>query len=445
MAKHYLEEPLKAPELQNLRLRKFCEKLKHNPEYARIFALVETFPQAEVFMVGGAVRDAVLETAPKDVDFIIRGVTPVELEAYFLAEPGAKLDLVGRNFGVYKYRPAGSREMIDLALPRSEQSTGLGKREFAVQADPNLPITADLSRRDFTFNAMAYDINKQSLIDPYQGSADLRQGIIRCVGDPRQRFNEDRTRMLRALRFACQLNLNLAPETEAVLREMIGEINLVRTVETKEGKANERVVPFEAMGKEFFKAFNCAPMRTLELWLATGALAEMMPELLPNLDALRERMEKVTPQTKLIIKICLLLKDFGDGEISLVQRLSPRSTDHSFDLTEYKFLRTWQDVNKLLALPLPLLERKIERSWQADLLQLLAFDSAETEFQLLKARLELIAQAPAPLLNGADLLAQGLRGSQIQTALDKIRDAQLQGTLTTKEQALNMLKNYEPR
>ncbi|PIS05003.1 MAG: hypothetical protein COT81_03515 [Candidatus Buchananbacteria bacterium CG10_big_fil_rev_8_21_14_0_10_42_9] len=191
-------------------------KITKAKEFAFIKDFQKHFPQSEVFLVGGAVRDILLRRETKDFDFVIRRVSGKELEM-FLKNHGT-VTLAGKHFGVLKFRPKGyGGEEIDIALPRTEHSFGTGKyHDFDITADPHLPIEKDLERRDFTINAMALS-DKNVLIDPFDGAKDLKAKIIKTVGTPKARFEEDYTRMLRAVRIATQLNFTLEPKTAAVI------------------------------------------------------------------------------------------------------------------------------------------------------------------------------------------------------------------------------------
>lgn len=229
--------------------------------------------RAEFFLVGGAVRDAILGRATQDVDFVVRNVSKVKLER-FLAQHG-RVNLVGKRFGVFKFKPKGQPQYdIDIALPRTEHSLhhAGAYRDFKINSNASLPIKADLSRRDFTVNAMAWDLYGQRLLDPFGGLADLNKKIIRTVGEPKQRFSEDYSRLLRAIRFACQLNFKINQKTWLALCADIKKLNRV--------SAGERVVPFEVIAKELMKMFGANPVGALTLLDRGGALPLLMPDLL---------------------------------------------------------------------------------------------------------------------------------------------------------------------
>lgn len=260
------------------RLTEFRVKLEQEPGLSFVQELLADFPESEIYLVGGAVRDAAQGVGKqKDFDFVVRGVPAENLEK-FLSERG-EVVLVGRNFGVYKFMPAGFKleEAIDVALPRTEHSFGAGGgyRDFKVQSDSAMSVEEDLARRDFTVNAMALDLNNGKLIDPFHGLEDLEAKLLRAVGEPEERFKEDYSRMLRALRFATQFGFAIEGKTFMAIQDMMKHINDERV---RAGK-KERVIPYETVAKELLKAFWRNPVRALDLYERSGALYELMPEI----------------------------------------------------------------------------------------------------------------------------------------------------------------------
>lgn len=235
-------------------------------------ALLLSFPNAEIFLVGGYVRDLILERDTSDIDLVVRGVPTAKLEK-FLSSVG-KVNLVGKRFGVFKFIPKHKNiPTIDIALPRTEHAFGTGGyRDVDVRFSPTLSIQDDLGRRDFTINAMAWDILNERLIDPWNGLADIRAKKIRAVGKPTIRFREDYSRILRALRFACQLEFDIEPKTMNALTRLTAHLN-----DKREG---EFVVAREIVAKELLKGFSANPSRAIELYDTTGALKVLIPELL---------------------------------------------------------------------------------------------------------------------------------------------------------------------
>lgn len=265
------------------------QSLESHRELVFVHALLNDFPSGEVYLVGGAVRDAILNRKCIDFDFVVRGIPSGELEKW-LASQG-QVDFVGRNFGVYKFLPTGftspQNEFIDIALPRTEEtvrdSQG-GYRDFEISTHPFLPILYDLERRDFTVNAIAYELRSNTLYDPYNGVKDIERQLIRAVGEPTLRFDEDLSRMLRALRFAVQLRFKIEEKTLSSIIENIHRINERRATDPSMmdkmlGRKNDFVVPRETIGKEFLKSVLVSADSTIRLWSETNALKILMPSL----------------------------------------------------------------------------------------------------------------------------------------------------------------------
>jgi tRNA nucleotidyltransferase/poly(A) polymerase len=162
-----------------------------------------------IYSVGGAVRDEFLGKESKDLDILITGIPMNELEN-ILSKYG-KVDAVGKSFGILKFKPRGSSEDIDVAIPRTERPTGEGGHKgFQVTSDHNLSIEDDLLRRDLTINAIAKSIDGK-IIDPYHGIDDLKNKIIRVVNP--EAFSDDPLRMLRAIQFSTRFGFEIEPNT----------------------------------------------------------------------------------------------------------------------------------------------------------------------------------------------------------------------------------------
>lgn len=190
---------------------------------------------AGVFLVGGTVRDLLLGRAIQDIDVVVTGV-PYKPLGDFLAKHGTA-NAAG-NFGTVKFLAEGEHQAIDVALPRTERSVKPGTRTgFAVEFDETLPIQDDLARRDFTVNAIALNLVTKEIVDPYDGRKDLAARIIRTVGNPEDRFAEDSTRILRAFRFACTLDATIDFSTRKVMKSLA--LTLSGRAVPKEMKAQE--------------------------------------------------------------------------------------------------------------------------------------------------------------------------------------------------------------
>ena len=263
---------------ESIVLDSFNEQIETVPELFFIKKLTTELPDLKLYMVGGIVRDTLLRTeqnevTSKDFDFVAQGVEIDEL-IKVLKQYG-KINLVGKRFGVLKFYPTGIKltEPIDIALPRTEFSEGTGRsQDITTKSDKNLSIKDDLSRRDLTINAIAYDINNQELVDPYNGQEDLKSKEVRAVGEPEARFQEDYSRMLRAIRFSCKFDFEIDKKTWQAIQKRIVKINSLTP-------DDERAVSHDTVRKELLKSLAANPVKALELLDESGALKEILPEV----------------------------------------------------------------------------------------------------------------------------------------------------------------------
>ncbi|MDP2449302.1 MAG: multifunctional CCA addition/repair protein [Polaromonas sp.] len=219
----------------------------------------------EIFMVGGAVRDALLGLPVQDHDWVVVGATPDELTALGYLP-------VGKDFPVFLHPQ--TRE--EYALARTERNTARGYRGFAIHAAPDVTLEEDLARRDLTINSIAaparskrsgagFEADLEALIDPYGGQRDIRGKILRHVTDA---FREDPVRILRLARFAARFaDFTVAPETLALMREMVahGEVDAL---------VAERVWQELARG-----LMEDTPSRMFAVLRDCGALQHLLPEV----------------------------------------------------------------------------------------------------------------------------------------------------------------------
>jgi tRNA nucleotidyltransferase (CCA-adding enzyme) len=205
------------------------------------------------YVVGGAVRDALLGRPVHDRDWVVVGAS-----AQQMADAGFRP--VGRDFPVFLHPVSGA----EYALARTERKTGAGYRGFTVHADPSVTLEQDLQRRDLTINAMAQD-EQGHIIDPWGGMRDLEQRVLRHVGPA---FVEDPVRILRVARFAARLDsFRLHPDTLELMRGMVAA-----------GEADALVA--ERVWQELARGLmEAAPRRMFEVLRDCGALARVLPEL----------------------------------------------------------------------------------------------------------------------------------------------------------------------
>lgn len=166
----------------------------------------------KLFVVGGAVRDAVLGQVPKDYD-LATDATPDQVEQ-IMAKSGFRTLPTGKAFGVINVFT--DEDEYEIATFRKDSSTGDGRRPDSVEFTT---IDQDVKRRDLTINALFFDIDTNEIVDLVGGIKDLKNGIVRTVGNPEDRFGEDRLRILRAIRFAGRFGSELEPNVDAALRK----------------------------------------------------------------------------------------------------------------------------------------------------------------------------------------------------------------------------------
>ena len=215
---------------------------------------------AKAYLVGGAVRDALLGLPPgdragSDRDFVVVGATVEQMR-------DAGFRQVGRDFPVFLHPVSGE----EYALARTERKSARGHTGFVVHAEPSVTLEDDLRRRDFTINAIAQDASGER-VDPFGGERDIRDRMLRHVGDA---FVEDPLRVLRAARFMARfapLGFRVAPDTMDLMRAMAADGELAD------------LVP-ERVWQELSKALRCAaPSAFLRTLRDAGALQSVLPEV----------------------------------------------------------------------------------------------------------------------------------------------------------------------
>jgi len=228
---------------------------------------------AEVFLVGGAVRDRLRRKEPNDLDFVVRNVSPSDFEA-FMRKRG-RLELVGESFGVYLFSAKGSEERsVEIAFPRREVSTGPGHKNFNVVCDPKISIEEDSKRRDFTCNAMYVALSdvdddgkfdRGTVIDFHNGLQHIKARLIVAVGNPEERILEDPLRMMRAAVLIARTRYRMEGNTFGAIKK---QAQLISTV------APERI------HDEFEKIMQTdKPSVALKALQRTGLLKVFFPEL----------------------------------------------------------------------------------------------------------------------------------------------------------------------
>jgi len=217
-----------------------------------------------VFVVGGAVRDAMLGNTPKDIDLMVQGLDGDSIEQA-LSGLG-KVDFTGKQFGVYRFRSGASE--VEIALPRTEISTGPGHQDFMVTTDPFLSPDSDLARRDFTGNAMAYEPATGTLLDPHGGVGHLNDKTLALVND--KAFEDDPLRIVRAL----VANARHGLEPDDKLKQAL-----------KDNAHRVKHLPGERVQAELDKLLTSPdPTNAIKLAEESGLIDYLFPELSDSVD-----------------------------------------------------------------------------------------------------------------------------------------------------------------
>ncbi|MCK4338698.1 MAG: CCA tRNA nucleotidyltransferase [Candidatus Cloacimonetes bacterium] len=214
------------------------------------------------YLVGGCVRDMVLEQISKDFDLEVYKLQPSEVEK--IVKQFGKISDVGKSFGVLKLF-FGEGIEIDVSLPRTDSKIGIGHKGFDVNTDPYMSLNEAASRRDFTINSMAFDPLTDKLYDPFDGLNDLNKKILRVTNS--ETFGDDPLRVLRALQFVARFELKIEPESKKIIQGMIPQLKEL---------PKERI--FEEWKKLLLKSEK--PSLGLSAGMELGVFKELHPEFL---------------------------------------------------------------------------------------------------------------------------------------------------------------------
>lgn len=257
----------------------------------------------KTFLVGGAVRDALLRLPVKDRDWVVVGATPDAM----LAEGYQQ---VGRDFPVFLH----PRSREEYALARTERKSGNGYTGFVTQFAPDVTLEQDLQRRDLTINAIAQS-DSGELIDPYGGQRDLAKRQLRHVSAA---FNEDPLRVLRVARFAARfahLNFRIADETQALMREMAVSGELAHLTAERVWKETEKALLTRNPQVYFQVLRDCGALQVLfpEIDNLYGIPAPIKwhPEIDTGIHALMTLAMSAALSDQLDVRFATLFHDVG--------------------------------------------------------------------------------------------------------------------------------------
>ena len=437
------------------------ESLSTSPKDKAI-AIVERLRDEgyESYLAGGCVRDMLLGRAPQDYD-ITTNATPADIVKIF-----PKTIPVGAQFGVVLVVVEG--QPFEVASFRHDGPYLDGRRPTHVRYGS---LEEDILRRDFTINGMIYDPISDQVIDRIGGRKDLEGKLVRAIGDPRSRFEEDRLRMVRAVRFAASLGFTIESETLEAIRELAPTI---------------KQISWERSGEEITRILTEGGAKTgFELLDRTGLLKVLLPEV----DAMKgvEQSPDYHPEGDVFTHTMLTLSHLGAPTETLAygcllhdvakpvcirrdeQRLTFYGhTEKGAEMAEEVLKRlkrsraTWERVAYLVRnhlrhiqapqMKLSTLKRFLGEEGVDELLELTRIDALSangdlTHYQFCKSKLAELKKEeihPEPLLRGRDLIAMGFSpGPRFHEILKRIEDAQLGGELSSREGAMEWVeKNY---
>ncbi len=381
----------------------------------------------EAFWAGGCVRDQVLGIEPQDYD-VATNATPNQIRDTFGKN---KTLAIGAAFGVITVLGPKTAGQVEVATFRKDGGYSDGRRPDSVEFTD---AKEDALRRDFTINGMFFDPTTDQLIDYVNGKEDLSKGLIRAIGKPKDRIQEDKLRMLRAVRFAATYEFAIEPETLHGIQKAAKEIT---------------VVSGERIGTEMRRMLSHPNRETAtSLLRKTGLIEEIIPNaasLFPN--------QKIWDD--LLSQLRRLDGDFESALAALIKPiftesvLNSVSTDWKLSNHEFKTVR-WihQHWKKLVdadqqpwsAIQPLLIQREAQSA--------LAMAACQTEtlgvgIQFCRDRLAWKPEKldPPPLLDGSALIKLGIApGPKFSVILSDVRTAQLDGDISTVEQAVERVQ-----
>jgi len=420
------------------------------------------------YLVGGCVRDLLLNREPADYD-VATSATPHEVIRIF-----PQTFAVGAQFGVVlvpvrRDNPEGERDnyAIEVATFRSDGAYSDGRHPDEVQFSQDARL--DVQRRDFTINGLLLDPDTREVLDYVDGREDLQRGVVRTIGQAHQRFAEDKLRMLRAVRFAARFGYSIDDQTFSAIRELAPQIHQVSRERVRdeilkmltEGHARrafellDQTNLLEQVLPEIKKMQGVAQPPQYhpegDVWIHTLMLLEGLPAGCPKTLALGALLHDVgKPPTFRVAPDRIRFDGHAEigtkmaAEICRRFRLSNEDTDQVLSLVanHMRFGSVAQMKESTLKrfFRLPGFEEHLELhrlDCQSSHRDLSLYEFAKEKFHTMPQE----QIRPTPLITGDDLIAAGYKpGPMFKELLTAVEDAQLDGSITTKEAAMELVK-----
>ncbi|HIG81725.1 MAG TPA: CCA tRNA nucleotidyltransferase [Verrucomicrobiales bacterium] len=413
----------------------------------------------EAWLVGGCVRDELRGVAPKDFD-IATNALPEQVESLFPKTIG-----VGKSFGVMLVLE--NDQQFEVATFRAESGYTDGRRPDTVTFGD---AEADALRRDFTINGLFLNPITEELRDWVGGEADLKAGVLRTIGDPAERFGEDHLRLLRAVRFAAQLDFQIEPATFAAVQQHAEKINCVSAERIRDELLKLFRPPHAARGLDLLRDSGLLAHVLPEMMLTIGC--EQSPEYHPEGDVykhIRLMLDSMSADAAAELPWTILLHDIAkpatasvgeDGRIHnyghdklgaemsevILERLKfPRKQIDAIVFTVLKHMNLAAAPKMRKAkLRRMLLRPTFDLELEQHRIDCLGSHAKLDIYDFLCTEQAALAEQPAliePLVSGRDLIDLGIKpGPPMGELLNEIRDRQLAEEFSTREEALAWAK-----
>ncbi len=411
----------------------------------------------QAYLVGGSVRDLLLGAKPKDFD-VSTDARPERIMELF-----PQSGQVGAHFGVVLVRDAGAQ--VEVATFRSDHEYADGRRPAGehFESDPR----GDVLRRDFTINGLMMEAATGEVLDYVGGRADLERRVVRAIGDPDARFGEDHLRLLRAVRFAARLGFEIESATfEAMMRHhaLILKVSAERVREELtriliEGGARRGFELLDASGMLADLLPEVAAMKGVaqppefhpegDVWTHTLLLLDNLDHPTPTL-AWGALLHDVGKPATFRVAERIRFNGHVEAGVKLAHGILNRLRFSRGDMEQVEALianhMRFKDAHRMKQSTLKRFLRMPDFSEHLELhrLDCLASNGNLENYELVRRKLEELPEEqlkPAPLVTGADLIAEGYDpGPRFAEMLAAVEDAQLEGRVGSREEALAMVR-----
>lgn len=381
-------------------------------------------------IVGGFVRDSLLKNPIKDIDIELYNIKDFANMAELL-KPFGRVSLVGKSFGVLKLSYQGYE--IDFSLPRLEKKTASGHKGFEVILDPQLTFAQAAKRRDFTINAMGFDYNSHTLLDPYNGQNDLLNGRLHFVDS--LTFIEDPLRVFRAIQFSARFELTCSDELVRLCNEISkkGEIKEL---------AKERI--FEEFAKLLLKSDKPSiGLKLFDRFSLQDYFTPLNAKIFDEIDAM-SKLKSGNQKKDLVLMFALLVFHMpsADAVHSFLEKFT--NEKHLIDtvLNLYMYRYALEDLQHKGITNFDLFSLSTKTTIQDLLLLNKARGLDLSQIEKSAKELNILTCKPKPLLQGRDLMELGLYPSEVFSKILEIAyQAQLKEVFYDTKEAKIWLQN----